>query len=98
MDSICSRDYWMENSNSHPFLDLGMTDSIFQPGDQRNVMILSPIKRSDGSIPYARRANQVYSTSKVKAPLSSGVNPSNSGLYQAGTVSPTGGLQNVGNT
>ena len=75
-----------------------MTDSIFQPGDQTNAMILSRIKRSDGSIPYARRANQVYSTSKVKAPLSSGVNPSNSGLYQAGTVSPTGGLQNVGNT
>ena len=74
-----------------------MSDSLFTTNSaSNNSQILDRIKRSDGSIPYLRRANQVYSAAPIKAPAASSVNTSNSGNYAAGQVSNTG-VQGVGN-
>lgn len=60
-------------------------------------MLNARLNRVEGAIPYIRGARQVFSGSAVKAPSSSGVNPIANSSSASGTISPTSGLQAVGN-
>ena len=73
-------------------------DPLFtvRPLDQTS-MLNARIARTEGAIPYIRRANQVFSGSPVKAPSRNSVNPVNSGSQASGTINPDTGIANVGN-
>lgn len=74
-----------------------MADTLFTSANKSNAMLLSLVKRTSGSIPYLRRTIQVDSTSRVKSPISQGVNPLNGNSAGAGQINPYSGLQNLGN-
>lgn len=71
-------------------------DLLFQVRPEDS-MINARISRVEGAIPYIRRANQVFSSSSVKAPASGGVNQVTNSSLASGTIIPNSGIQAVGN-
>jgi hypothetical protein len=78
-------------------MDSILSDAIFNTTNNTNALLLSRLKRTEGSIPYIRAANQVFSGSAVKSPAAGGVNPVSSGNYASGLINPDTGVQSVGN-
>lgn len=73
-----------------------MPDSIFQVKTGQ-AMMNARLNRVEGSIPYIRRATQVYSTSKVKAPSQGSVESTASNIQYSGQIKPAVGIVAVGN-
>lgn len=71
-----------------------MSDNIFKQSSN-NAGILSRLNRVEGSIPYQRAGSQVYSSSLVKSPTSTGVIPTSKGI--GGQINPVSGIDTVGN-
>lgn len=86
----------MESSLVYALLDTRLSDSMFTTASS-DAMTNARLNRVEGAIPYIRRANQVYSSSAVKAPSQNAVNPV---MKSAGDrlINPNSGLQAVGNT
>lgn len=73
-----------------------MSDPLFTTSSNQ-AMLNARLNRVEGAIPYIRSARQVFSSSSVKAPASSAVNPVLNSTLASGTIVPNTGIQAVGN-